>query len=257
MPGLREAWQSLQSGEGWAPGCRLAQPDAGFRTVQEFFCAIEQALSEALEPRMCRELGTADLCQQPLRRGLLTRPGRWSSEHPNVRESCMPLRRSLGPGWHAGKYPRLVLAVKAGEMPKAESAHRLVALMMTGPPKPHHHQQRNALHKPGCAARCMNPLHIRWGSAHHSARDRVDKLRHRRSRYNGKLRQDGSFPPRLEQMHVRAINSLYFRSLPSYRRKPRRNATALFLLEAKLVLEGKRQPKSSHQIEHLVQPCNL
>ena len=71
LPRLCRAWQALQSGQGWAPGCRLAQPDAGFRTVQDFLGAIKQAIAEALLPCVCRGHDTAvSPCQQPLRQGL-------------------------------------------------------------------------------------------------------------------------------------------------------------------------------------------
>ena len=233
LPRLCRAWQALQSGQGWAPGCRLAQPDAGFRTVQDFLAAIEKAISEGLPPCACRGHGSAGPCHQPLREGLFA----GCNAFPNVRLSCMPLRRSLGPGWHESKYPELVLAVRAGELPLVESAHRLVAFM-TGPSEPNQHMAPYALHKPCCPARCVNPLHLRWGSALDKGRDRARKVEWVQSCHG--LWKAGSGSRVVEKVQERASTRLRNRLGQG---KKRRSATTVMLLEAKPVVEGKRQPK--------------
>ena len=239
LPRLGEAWQSLQPGQGWAPGCSLAQPDAGFRTVQDFLGAIEQAISEALLPCVCRGHNSADPCQQPLSQGLVDGT---CGEYPSVRQSCMPLRRTLGPGWHESKYPKLVLAVGGGGVQIVESAHRLVAFMM-GTSNPHQHRAPYALHKPCCPARCVNPLHLRWGSAYDRSCDWVKKVEWVKSCHGAGLWQDASVPTVLKKMQKRARERKHLRCSGPGRR--RRNATTLLLLDAKPVLEGKRQPKPS------------
>ena len=234
LPRLCEAWQSLESGQGWVPGCRLAQPDAGFRTVQDFLGAIEQAISEALLPCVCRGHGTAEPCQQPLRQELFA----GCNVCPSVRLSCMPLCRSLGPGWQNSKYPRLVLAVRGGGVQIVESAHRLVAFMM-GVSKPHQHRAPYALHKPCCPARCVNPLHLRWGSAADKGRDRTKKVEWKQSCHG--LWKFGSASRVVENLQNRAWTRVKQRL--GQGKKRRRSAATLMLLEAKPVIEGKRQPK--------------
>ena len=211
LPRLCAAWQALHSGQGWAPGCRLAQPDASFRTVHDFLGLIEQAISEALPPCVCRGHGSADTCHHPLRQGLYA----GCSAFPNVRLSCMPLRRSLGPGWHEIKYPKLVLAVRAGELPIVESAHRLVAFMM-GASQPPQHKAPYALHKPCCPARCVNPLHVRWGSALDNDSDRAQRCLWARSCYGARL-----------ELLQGACTRKQKRGLCSGQGKRRRNATGL------------------------------
>ena len=232
LPRLRRAWQALQSGQGWAPGCRLAQPDAGFRTVQDFLGAIEQAIAEALLPCVCRGHDTAvSPCQQPLRQGLTA----GCSVCPSVRLSCMPLRRALGPGWKKGKYPQLVLAVRRGGGQIVESAHRVVAFMM-GAFKP---KAPYALHHPCCPPRCCNPLHLRWGSAADNGRDRTKKVEWKQSCHG--LWKFGSASRVVENLQNRAWTRVKQRL--GQGKKRRRSAATLMLLEAKLVIEGKRQPK--------------